>query len=66
VGGYPRGSGFGAVIGDRSEEGREEYRRYWDGAVDVPGPVVEELSRVAAESGVFIVMGVVERAGGTL
>ena len=24
VGGYPRGSGFGAVVGNRSEEGREE------------------------------------------
>ncbi len=53
VGGYPRGSGFGAVVGARTEEGREEYRRYWDGAVDVPGPAVEELSRIAAESGVF-------------
>ena len=66
VGGYPRGSGFGAVIGNRSEEGREEYRRYWDGAVDVPGRAVEELSRIAAESGVFVVIGVIERDGGTL
>jgi nitrilase len=66
VGGYPRGSGFGAVIGNRTEEGREEYRRYWDGAVDVPGPAVEDLSRIAAESGVFVVMGVIERDGGTL
>ena len=66
VGGYPRGSGFGAVIGDRSEAGREEYRRYWDGAVDVPGPAVEALGRIAAESGVFVVMGVIERDGGTL
>ena len=66
VGGYPRGSGFGAVIGNRTEEGREEYRRYWDGAVDVPGPAVEELRRIAAESRVFVVMGVIERDGGTL
>jgi predicted amidohydrolase len=27
---------------------------------------VEELSRIAAESGVFVVMGVIERDGGTL
>jgi nitrilase len=66
VGGYPRGSGFGAVVGNRTEEGREEYRRYWDGAVDVPGPAVEELSRIAADSGVFVVVGVIERDGGTL
>ena len=66
VGGYPRGSGFGAVIGNRTEEGREEFRRYWDGAVDIPGPAVDELSRIAAESRVFVVMGVIERDGGTL
>jgi len=66
VGGYPRGSAFGAVIGNRSEEGREEYRRYWDGAVDVPGPAVEELGGIAAQSGVFLVIGVIEREGGTL
>ena len=66
VGGYPRGSSFGAVIGNRTDEGREAYRRYWDGAVDVPGPAVGELGRIAAESGVFLVMGAIERDGGTL
>jgi nitrilase len=66
VGGYPRGSDFGAVVGSRTDEGRDAYRRYWDGAVEVPGPAVDELARVARECGVFLVMGVIERDGGTL
>ena len=36
--GYPRGITFGTVVGDRTPEGREQFRRYFDAAVDVPGP----------------------------
>ena len=66
VSAYPRGLSFGATIGSRTPEGREQYRRYWESSVDVPGPAVEELARVAARSRVHLVMGVVERDGGTL
>ena len=38
--GYPKGSSFGAVVGSRTDAGREEYRLYWESAVDVPGPAV--------------------------
>jgi hypothetical protein len=41
VSAYPRGLDFGAVIGSRSEEGREDFRRYWESSVDVPGPAVD-------------------------
>lgn len=64
--GYPRGLDFGAVMGSRTEEGREDFRRYWDSSVDVPGPAVEELGRIARSNGIYLVIGVVERAGGTL
>src|ERR1700674_1869269 len=43
VSAYPRGLDFGAVVGWRSEAGREQYRRYWESSVDVPGPAVEAL-----------------------
>jgi predicted amidohydrolase len=49
VSGYPRGSSFGAVVGSRTPEGRDEYRRYWESAVDVPGPAVDTLAALAAE-----------------
>ncbi|TQV94345.1 hypothetical protein V2A60_002620 [Cordyceps javanica] len=110
VGGYPRGTHFGCVIGDRSREGREEFARYFDEAVDL-GDVTgdggggggdrwvkrqlgggagtsntttgesedqtraqqrrgdgtrEEIEAIAAQTGVFLVVGVIERAGGTL
>ena len=28
--GYPRGITFGTVVGDRTREGREHFRRYFD------------------------------------
>ncbi|KAI1750617.1 carbon-nitrogen hydrolase [Xylaria castorea] len=112
LGGYPRGADFGSKVGGRTEEGRDEFRRYFQGAIDlgdVVGPAGaggsgkwvrrelrddledgeeeegqsrdhgtkgpakvrgdgtrEELERVARETGVFIVVGLVERAGGSL
>lgn len=66
VGGYPRGAGFGTVVGARSPEGRELYARYHAGAIDVPGPDVDTLGRMARESGVHLVVGVIEREGLTL
>jgi nitrilase len=66
LGGYPRGSDFGAVVGSRSKEGRDEFRRYYEGAIELPGPACDELGRIAAELRLHLVGGVVERAGGTL
>ncbi len=66
VSAYPRGLDFGAVVGSRSREGREAFRRYWASSVDVPGPAVTALADVARENRVHLVIGVVERDGGTL
>jgi len=66
LGGYPKGLGFGAVVGSRSDEGRELFRRYSEGAVRVPGPETEMLAGWAAELKLHVVIGVVERDGGTL
>ena len=66
VSAYPRGMTFGAVVGDRSPEGRDWYRRYWESSVDVPGNVVDELGAIAAEADTHLVIGVIERDGGTL
>ena len=109
LGGYPRGTAFGCVIGGRAPGGREEYLRYFQGAVDLGdtvgdgagagrawirrelstdavGPAAEdhaqngetqttnkrgdgtreELERIARETGVFLVTGCIEKAGGSL
>lgn len=47
---YPRGLGFGTVIGNRTEVGWRAYARYWDAAVDVPGPLTERIGEAAAAS----------------
>jgi nitrilase len=66
VSAYPRGLDFGAVIGARTEKGREDFRRYWESSVDVPGPAVDFLGQVALVNRIYLVIGVVERDGGTL
>jgi nitrilase len=66
VSGYPRGISFGTVIGNRTDEGRELFRRYWESSIDVPGPAVDELAGLASELDLHLVVGVIEREGGTL
>src|SRR5215470_10327133 len=66
VSAYPRGLDFGAVVGSRTDEGREDFRRYWESSVDVPGPAVDHLSRTARANHIHLVIGVIERDGGTL
>jgi hypothetical protein len=38
VSGYPKGLDFGARVGMRSPEGRDMFRRYYESALEVPGP----------------------------
>lgn len=66
ISGYPSGSDFGTRVGIRSDEGRELFRQYFDSAIDVPGPATQFIGEVAAEHGIYIVVGVIERDGGTL
>jgi len=66
VGGYPKGQDFGAKVGIRTPEGRAQFRRYFENAVEIPSPEVEQIAEAAARNHVWVVAGIVERAGGTL
>jgi nitrilase len=66
VSAYPRGLDFGAVFGSRTDAGREQFRRYWQSSVDVPGPAVDALGRTAKRCRIYLVIGVIERDRGTL
>jgi len=66
VSAYPRGLDFGAVVGSRSAEGREQFRRHWESAIDVPGPHVDRMAGLARANRTHLVVGVIERSGGTL
>lgn len=66
VGGYFKGHDFGVSVGMRSPEGRDEFRRLFENAVDVPGEATQFLGNVARDNGIHLVVGVIERDGGTL
>lgn len=63
--GYPKGLSYGLVVGARDAAGREEFRLYFDAAIDVPGAQTRRLGEAAAAHGCYVVMGVIEREGGT-
>jgi nitrilase len=66
VSAYPKGLDFGARVGSRQAYGREDFRRYYESAVEVPSPATRSLASAARENGVYLVIGVIERDGGTL
>ena len=61
IGGYPKGLDFGARLGMRSPEGRDDFRRYHGAAIDVPGPDTARIGELVASHGVHLVIGVIER-----
>ena len=65
VGGYPKGLVFGASVGIRTEAGRDLFQRYADCAIDVPGPVTAAIGQAAKDAALYLVVGVIERDGGT-
>jgi nitrilase len=66
IAGYPKGHDFGVSVGIRSSAGRDEFRRLFESAIDVPGDVTKFIGKVAKDHGVYLVVGVIERDGGTL
>lgn len=66
LGGYPKGASFGAPIGLRKPEGRAAFAAYHQAAVDLDGPEIASIAAATAETGVFAVIGCIERDGGTL
>jgi nitrilase len=59
--GYPRGLIFGTAIGGRTPEGREMFLRYWENAIEVPGPETAQIAKWAKVSKAYVVVGVTEK-----
>ncbi len=66
IGGYPKGINFGAQVGMRSAEGRVEFQKYFDSAITIPGPECDHMAELAKRHSIHIVVGAIERAGGSL
>ncbi|KAG0708769.1 carbon-nitrogen hydrolase [Suillus ampliporus] len=66
IGGYPKGSTFSCFVGERLPEGRDEFVKYYNASIEIPSPAVDRIAEVSKATGVFVVMGVIERDGGTL
>jgi nitrilase len=66
LGGYPKGADFGTRVGYRTAEGRNSYLRYHREAIDVDGPEAAALCNLARETNTALIVGAIERAGGTL
>jgi nitrilase len=63
---YPKGLDFGARVGMRFPEGRVDFGRYYESAIEAPGPATETLGLAARENKIYLVIGVIERDLGTL
>jgi nitrilase len=63
---YPKGALFGSFMGGRTGEGRDLFRAYWESASVLPGPTSDRLGAIAQKNGVNLVIGIIERDGGTL
>ncbi len=59
-------STFGTAVGARSDEGREEFLKYHQNAIEVPSAATQEIAKISEELDIFLVVGVIERDGGTL
>lgn len=66
LGTYPKGLTFGSPVGTRTEAGRDEYLCYARAAVALDGPELTQIAETASAAGVFVVLGLIERAGATL
>src|SRR5258708_2264897 len=63
---YPRGMGFGTVVGSRQPEGRELFRLYLEASLDLHGAEFDKLSAIAKQNRIHLVIGVLEREAFTI
>ena len=66
IGGYPKGNDFGVTVGIRTSDGREQFRRLFESAIGIPSPAADLIGSLAKEYKIHLVVGVIERDGGTL
>lgn len=53
------------MVGARSAEGRDEFLRYHSAAIEIPSPTITRIESISRATDVFLVIGVIEKEGGT-
>lgn len=66
LGFYPKGASFGAPVGMRKPQGRADFAAYHRAAITLDGPEIATVAEAVAESDIVVVIGCIERDGGTL
>ena len=66
--GYPVGMNFGFSVGKRQENGRADWKKYYDASVVADGAEFDKLAEAAKRTGTYISIGFSERdpVSGTL
>lgn len=59
--GYPYGMTFGYTVGSRNEDGRKDWKRYYDNSILATGPERARLAQTAKACGVYVSIGYSER-----
>ncbi|MGI4822847.1 MAG: carbon-nitrogen hydrolase family protein [Janthinobacterium lividum] len=65
---YPRGLRFDAIVGRRTDKGRDMWLNYWENSVAVGSPELARISEAIRKAGVLVALGVTEKEpiGGSL
>ena len=65
---YPRGISYDAVVGRRTERGRELWLDYWRNSIEDSSKYVKQIGDAAKKAKMYVALGVTEREriGGTL
>lgn len=59
--GYPVGMNFGFSVGKRTEDGRKDWKRYYDASVVAGEEEFEQLAEATKKTGTYISIGFSER-----
>lgn len=58
---YPRGLSYGFVVGSRTDEGRQDFKMYYDNSVLVPSKDTDIIAEAAKRNNTYVSIGVTER-----
>lgn len=58
---YPCGMTFGFTVGGRSEEGRKDWKVYYDNSVIVPSVDTDRIAKAAGQAQAYVSIGITER-----